>query len=167
MTRGLLWVVPFNVGLNQRGMRERTLSIVRVRIGVVVKQNHWLILRYDTNRCYQFLEFVLQHPFVTGQVDQLAGSEVAKQFLTMNFIVESLGISIESLKYTPLTLSRPDTDILVPNAARIQKNRIKKQKTFFSLFASYSILFLMLSYQLYCFFTRQMLDIEADGQHTG
>ena len=27
--------------------------------------------------------------------------------------------------------------------------------------------FLMLSYQLYCFFTRQMLDIEADGQHTG
>lgn len=109
-------------------MRERTLSIVRVRIGVVVKQNHWLILRYDTNRCYQLLELVLQHPFVTGQVDQLAGSEVAKQFLTMNFIVESLGISIESLKYTPLTLSRPDTDILVPNAARIQKNKIKKTK---------------------------------------
>ena len=26
--------------------------------------------------------------------------------------------------------------------------------------------FLMLSYQLYCFFTCQMLDVKADGQHT-
>ena len=25
--------------------------------------------------------------------------------------------------------------------------------------------FLMLSYQLYCFFTCQMLDVKADGQH--
>ena len=83
-TRRLLWVVVFDVGLNQRRMRKRTLSIVNIRIRVVVEQNHWLILRDDTNRCYQLLEFVLQHPLVAGQVNQLASSEVAKQFLTMN-----------------------------------------------------------------------------------
>ena len=80
----LLWVVAFDVGLNQRRMRKRTLSIVNIRIRVVVKQNHRLILRDDTNRCYQLLQFVLQHPFVTGQVNLLAGSEITQQFLTMN-----------------------------------------------------------------------------------
>ena len=74
----LLWVVPFDVGLNQRGMGKWTLGIPWIRIGVVVEQNHWLILRDDTNRCYQLLEFVLQHPLVTGQVNMLARSKVAK-----------------------------------------------------------------------------------------
>ena len=31
---------------------------------------------------------------------------------------------------------------------------------------SESVIILMLSYQLYCFFTCQMLDVKADGQHT-
>jgi len=54
-TRGLFWVVAFDVGLNQRSMRERALRIVDIRIRVVVKQNNRLVLRDDTNRCYQFL----------------------------------------------------------------------------------------------------------------
>ena len=40
----LLRVVPFDVGLNQRRMREGTLNIVNIWIRVVVKQNHRLIL---------------------------------------------------------------------------------------------------------------------------
>ena len=35
----LLGVVAFDVGLNQRRMRKRTLSIVNIRIRVVVEQN--------------------------------------------------------------------------------------------------------------------------------
>lgn len=35
----LLGVVAFDVGLNQRRMRERTLCIVNIRIRVVVEQN--------------------------------------------------------------------------------------------------------------------------------
>ena len=31
---------------------------------------------------------------------------------------------------------------------------------------SESVIILMPSYQLYCFFTCQMLDVKADGQHT-
>ena len=31
---------------------------------------------------------------------------------------------------------------------------------------SESVIILMLSYQLYCFFTCQVLDVKADGQHT-
>ena len=38
-TERLLGVVAFDVGLNQRGMREGTLSIVNIRIRVVVEQN--------------------------------------------------------------------------------------------------------------------------------
>ena len=80
----LLWVVPFDVGLNQRRMRKRTLGIPWIRIGVVVEQYHRLVLRDDTNRCYQLLEFVLQHPLITGQVNLLTGSEITQQFLAMN-----------------------------------------------------------------------------------
>ena len=85
----LLWVVAFDVGLNQRGMRERTLSIVNIRIGVVVEQNHRFILRDDTDGRYKFLEFVLQHPFITGQVDQLARCKIAQQLLAMNALAMS------------------------------------------------------------------------------
>ena len=80
----LLRVVAFDVGLNQRRMRQRTLGIPYVWIRVVVEQYHRFILRDDTDGRYKFLEFVLQHPLVTGQVNQLAGSEVTQQFLAMN-----------------------------------------------------------------------------------
>ena len=55
----LLWVVSFDIRLNQRGMREGTLSIVNIRIRVVVEQNNRFVLRNDADGCYKFLELVL------------------------------------------------------------------------------------------------------------
>ena len=59
-------------------MRERTFGIVDIRIGVVVEQYHRFVLRDDADGCYKFWELILQYPFITRQIDQLAGSKLNK-----------------------------------------------------------------------------------------
>lgn len=70
-------------------MGEGFLGIVDVGVGVVVEQHNGFVLGDDANGCYEFLEFVLEHPFVAGQVDQLAGFDVAEQFVGIQALAMS------------------------------------------------------------------------------
>lgn len=92
----LLRIVSFDVSLDERSVRERTLGVVRVRIGIVVEQHHGFVLRNDADGCYQLLQFVLQHPLVAGQVDQLARGKIAQQLLAMNALAVSETVTIFS-----------------------------------------------------------------------
>lgn len=82
--RATLRIVSFDIGLNQRSMRESRLGIVDVSIGFVIEQHHGFVLRNDADSRYQSLEFVLQHPLLVRQIDLLASLDIAKQLLSMN-----------------------------------------------------------------------------------
>jgi len=56
---GLFGVFALNECLDQRGMREGTLGIVNVGIGVVVEQYDRLVLGNNADGCYQLLELIL------------------------------------------------------------------------------------------------------------
>lgn len=56
MSDGLFGVFALNEGLDQRGMREGTLGIVNVGIGVVVEQYDRLVLGNNADGCDKYVQ---------------------------------------------------------------------------------------------------------------
>ena len=73
-----LRVFAFDVGFDERCVRESRLGVVDVGIGGVVKQNNGFVLGNHPHSCDQLLEFILKHPFVATQVNLLAVFDVTQ-----------------------------------------------------------------------------------------
>ena len=75
----LFRIIPLNIGLDQRGVRQRTVPVLHIPVRVVVQKHHGLCLRYHTDGSDQLLYLILQHPLVAGQINLLAGLDLFQQ----------------------------------------------------------------------------------------